>query len=306
MGVTTSANPPPIKVGDQVTYSLSVSNNGPDGATGATLVDTLPSQATFLSVTTTTGKCSGTTTVTCKLGTMGRGGSATVTLTVRAPATPATLVNKATVSSGKKDPNPANNTSTTTLEVVDACTPPGVLVANDTDDTAPNVSPVPATDIRMLLVGEPRQADGVARLVFTLSVGGAGALPPSSQWYILWNRPVSDATYDRNYVAMKTDAAGTPTFEYGSISPPASVPPDPSNPGNLPTRRGTASGAYDATTGIITISVATSVVDNVGSGSTLGQPQARTFLARADGQPVTQLQSTDFGPITLYRMVGNC
>ena len=306
MGVTTTTTPPPIRVGDPITYTLAVANNGPDFASSAGLVDTLPAGVTFLSLTTTAGKCSGTATITCKLGTMARGAAATVTINVRAPARSATLVNTATVSSGKKDPNPANNTSRVTLDVVDTCTPPGVLVADDTSDTAPNVSPVAATDLRKLWVGEPHQADAVARLAFTLSLGGPGALPPGSQWYVMWNRPIADATSDRNYVAMKTDAAGAASFEYGSISPPASIPPSPTNPGNLPTRRGSAVGSYDAATGVLSITVPTSVIDAVGPGSALGQLQARAFLARADGGPVTQAAATDFGPITLYRMVGNC
>jgi len=52
--------------------------------------------------------------------------------------------------------------------------------------------------------------------------------------------------------------------------------------------------------------VPTSAVDYVGPGSALGALEARAFLARVDGQPVTELQSTDFGPATIYRMVGNC
>jgi len=297
MGVTTTATPPPVRVGQTITYTLSIANNGPDSTSGAQVVDTLPSQVSLLGVTTTLGKCSGTNPVTCKLGTMARGKLATVTITVRAPSTPATLTNQATVSSVKKDPNPANNTSTTILAAVDACTPPGVLVAVDASDAAPNTSPVPQTDLRNLWVGEPHQADGVARLVFTVSLGGGGTLPPSSQWYVIWNRPVADSTYDRNYVAMKTDAAGTPSFEYGSVSPANA---------NLPTKRGTATGSYDAVAGTFTVAVPTSAVDNVGPGSALGALEARAFLARVDGQPVTELQSTDFGPATIYRMVGNC
>jgi hypothetical protein len=57
---------------------------------------------------------------------------------------------------------------------------------------------------------------------------------------------------------------------------------------------------------VLSITVPTSVIDAVGPGSALGQLQARAFLARADGGPVTQTAATDFGPITLYRMVGNC
>lgn len=299
VGVSTATNPPPILVGQTITYTLTVANNGPDGTTGAKLVDQLPAGVTFVSATSTKGRCSGTATVTCKIGTLARGGRATVTITVRAPATSATLVNTATVSSQKADPNPDNNVSRTTLEVIDPCNLPGVLVADDTADAAPNVSPVPETDTRTLHVAEPHQADGVARLVFTMTVGAPGGpIPPaSSQWYVIWNRPVADATFDRNYVAMKTDALGQPSFEFGKIAPPSA---------NLPTRLGAAAGSYDPATGTIRITAPTSDVDGVGAGSVLSGLQVRTFLARPDGGPVTQLQSTDFGPITIYRMVGNC
>jgi uncharacterized repeat protein (TIGR01451 family) len=297
LGIRTTAPPPPIRVGDAIQYVITVANNGPSNTTGVVLKDTPPSQATLVSATSTNGRCSGVAPITCKIGALGAGAAATVTITVRAPSTPATLTNVATVSSKRPDPNPDNNTATTVLDVVDACTPPGVLVAADTEDTAPNASPVHQTDLRRLWVGEPHQADGVARLVFTVSLGGGGILPPSSQWYVIWNRPLSDATFDRNYVAMKTDAAGQPSFEFGSVAPPSA---------NLPTRRGTATGSYDAAAGTFTVTVATSDVDGVAAGSVLGSLQARAFLARPDGGPVTQLQSTDFGPITLYRMVGNC
>jgi uncharacterized repeat protein (TIGR01451 family) len=308
VGVLASATPPPIRVGDRITYTLRVTNNGPDGTTGVNLVDTLPTQASLISASSTKGKCSGVSTVTCKIGTLARGAGATVTIAVRAPAVPATLVNTATVSSQKRDPNPDNNVATVVLDVIDTCAPPGVLVADDTEDAAPNVSPVPPTDLRKLWVGEPHQADGVTRLAFTLSLGGGGVLPPSSQWYVIWNRPVADTSFDRNYVAMKTDAAGIASFEFGKVAPPSAIPPPPDDPGgaNLPTRLGAASGAYDPLTGIVTITVANSDVDGVAAGSILGQLQARSFLARPDGGPLTQLQSTDFGPITLYRMVGNC
>jgi uncharacterized repeat protein (TIGR01451 family) len=293
-------NPPPVRVNDTLTYTLSVANNGPSSTSGAQLVDKLPSQATFVSVASSQGKCSGTATVTCKLGTLGRGATATVTLKAKAPAAPATLTNTATVSGVKNDPNPDNNVSVTKLECVDACTLPGVLVAGDPSDNAPNSSPVAETDIKALYVAEPHQADGGHRLVITLKVGAstAAAPPPSSQWYVMWNRPTADATFDRNYVAMKTDAAGQPSFEYGKIAPPSA---------NLPTRLGAAdAGTYDAATGTITITISTDKVDGVSAGSVLSGLQARTFLARPDGGPVTQLQSTDFGDIGIYYVVGNC
>ena len=223
-----------------------------------------------------------------------------MTIKARAPGAPATLTNRATIAGSRSDPNPGNNTSVTTVSCVDPCTLPGVLVSEDTSDAAPNSSPVPETDIKALYVAEPHQADGGHRLVFTVNVGPStsATAPASSQWYVIWNRPTPDATFDRNYVAMKTDAAGTPSFEYGKISPASA---------NLPSRLGAADvGSFDQATGTIRIAISTDKIDGVSAGSVLSSLQVRTFLARPDGGPVTQLQSTDFGPIQSYSMVGNC
>ncbi len=181
----------------------------------------------------------------------------------------------------------------------DPCTPPGVLVSQDTSDGAPNIPANPAADIQGVYVAEPYLGDGVNRLVFTLKVGKANSAPPSSQWYIIWNRPVPDSTADRNYVAMKTDAAGQPSFEYGRVSPPNV---------NMATRLGAAdSGSYDPATGTIVIAISNDKADNVGAGSDLPDLHARTFLLRpgADSQIVTQTTSSDYSPPGLYTLRGN-
>jgi uncharacterized repeat protein (TIGR01451 family) len=297
LGVSTTGVGSTAQAGQRLTYTVTVANNGPSAASNVVLTDSIPSNSTFVSAAAGKTKCSGTTSLVCKIGTMPVGSTATVAVTVTAPSTAATLVNTATASSGKADPNPDNNTSKVTTQVVDTCHLPGALVADDTDDAAPNVSPVPGTDIHQLWVAEPHQADGVARVSFTVSLGGPGALPASSQWFVLWNRPAPDATYDRNYVAMKTDATGAPAFDFGSIAPPSA---------NLPTSRGTTSGSYDAATGRFTISVANASIDGVTAGSALPDLQVRAFLARPAGGPISQAASTDFGPIVTYRLVGDC
>jgi uncharacterized repeat protein (TIGR01451 family) len=298
LSLTKSDSPDPSLVGGEVTYTLTAANNGPAASSAATVTDTLPSQSTFVSASITQGSCSQAGgTVTCGLGPMVVGSSATITIKVNGPSSPVLMTNTASISGPESDPNPGNNSPSATTDVQNPCITPGVHVAGDASDDPPNNPPVPEVDIRDLYVAEPTQQDGVPRLVFTLQLAAGSTVPPSSQWYIMWNRPVPDPSFDRNYVAMKSDPAGQIHYEYGKISPPSV---------NLPTKIGDAdSGTYNVATGTVTISVATSKIDSVGPGSVLGGLQARTFYSRPDGQPVTQLQSSDFGDIGSYTMFGN-
>jgi hypothetical protein len=75
------------------------------------VTDSLPATVLFVSATPSQGICSGTTTISCNLGTINAAGSATVAITVT-PTTDADLSNTATVSSATSDPNTANNTDT--------------------------------------------------------------------------------------------------------------------------------------------------------------------------------------------------
>jgi hypothetical protein len=181
------------------------------------------------------------------------------------------------------------------------CSLPGALASQDDSDNAPNTPPDPSVDVKSVYVAEPYFADGSNKLVFSLNLGASnGTLPASSQWYILWNRPSPDANADRNYVAMKTDAAGTPSFEYGQVSPPNF---------NMPTRLGAADGGrfvpgQVSSTAIITVS--DSVLDNVQPGYDLPQIQARTFYARPDvGAPISQAATSDYSAPGNYTLQGN-
>ena len=185
--------------------------------------------------------------------------------------------------------------ATTVPPGVDPCTLSGVTVSTDTSDSPPNLPATPAVDIKSVYVAEP-YANGANQLIFTLQVGEAASAPPTTQWYIIWNRISPTGAADRNYVAAKTSAAGAVSFEYGTVSPPNA---------NLPTRIGAADGgSYDPATGIIRIVVANSKIENVGAGQSLGGLTARTF-ARPDGLPVTQTASQDFSPSGTYTLVGN-
>jgi uncharacterized repeat protein (TIGR01451 family) len=114
LAITKSGAPNPVKQGQTVTYTLVVTNNGPTDASGVSVTDTLPSQVSYVSATPTQGSCSQAAgIVTCALGSIANGGTATITIVVTA-VTPSQAVNTATVSGTQPDPVPANNTATQT------------------------------------------------------------------------------------------------------------------------------------------------------------------------------------------------
>lgn len=100
----------PVTVGSQFNYAITVTNSGPDAATGVLLEDTLPNEVDFVSATPSQGTCElqGSKKVNCPLGDLAGNASATVDLRVTA-AQEGTAVNTATVSSASPDPNEANN-----------------------------------------------------------------------------------------------------------------------------------------------------------------------------------------------------
>jgi uncharacterized repeat protein (TIGR01451 family) len=116
VSVAMSAAPSPVTQGANLTYTITVTNNGPLTANAVTMTDVLPAGATFVSATSTVGTCSGTTTVTCTLGTMNSSASATITLVVTA-ATAGVLTNPANVTSTTPDPNALNNSATSNTTV---------------------------------------------------------------------------------------------------------------------------------------------------------------------------------------------
>ena len=108
--LTKTASPNPIQPGNPVTYTLRVTNNGPSQATGAAIVDSLPDDTTFVSG--DAGCTAAGQTVTCAVGTLAVGASATRTVVALIPDSfPGTsLTNTARVTSDN-DPDTGNNTA---------------------------------------------------------------------------------------------------------------------------------------------------------------------------------------------------
>jgi hypothetical protein len=123
LSVTKSDAPDPVTVGQNLTYTINVTNGGPDPATGVVLTDTLPGNVTFVSANSSQGSCTRVgVTVTCNLGGLANGASASATIIVT-PNQAGTITNRAEVQANEADPNSANNTAQVTTTVQAAPTP---------------------------------------------------------------------------------------------------------------------------------------------------------------------------------------
>ena len=111
-----NAGPASVNAGWNISYTVTVSNAGPNAAAGVTTTDVLPANTTFFSATPSQGSCTGTGTVTCSLGVITSGGSATITQVLRVNSG-TSVSNTVTVTSATTDTN-ASNSSTSNATVV--------------------------------------------------------------------------------------------------------------------------------------------------------------------------------------------
>lgn len=144
LALTMTDAPDPVSVGNPLTYTLTVSNNGPTDATNATVVDTLPSDVDWQAATPSQGSCvhSGEPlggTVTCSLGALSNGASATIDIEVVAPLTPGTISNSATVSADEPDPDASDNTASEDTTVIDPSANLRVTQVEDFDPAGVNL-----------------------------------------------------------------------------------------------------------------------------------------------------------------------
>jgi uncharacterized repeat protein (TIGR01451 family) len=120
LSVAKSASPDPVLTSGNLTYSINVTNFGPDGATGVTVLDDLPGGVTYQSYNASQGTASHSTgTVTWNVGSLANGASANMTILVTAPSFTGDIINDVSVSGNGHDPNGLNNTDFSTTQVTD-------------------------------------------------------------------------------------------------------------------------------------------------------------------------------------------
>lgn len=109
--VTQTTNKPVVYVGENLIYTIVVTNNGPSDATGVILNDILPIEVDFVSIVMDPGASYNRTgiLVTCNLGDLASGLSTTIVITVT-PNTPGNIKNFTRVAGNEFDPDIQNNT----------------------------------------------------------------------------------------------------------------------------------------------------------------------------------------------------
>jgi uncharacterized repeat protein (TIGR01451 family)/fimbrial isopeptide formation D2 family protein len=116
--IVKTAAPSTVKVGENVTYTLAVFNNGPDAAQSVLVSDDLPAGESYVS---DNAGCKANVQqeVKCELGELAKGAKSTIQIVVKIGVTlsKSTVANTAVVSSPTADPEPLNNKSTAEVEV---------------------------------------------------------------------------------------------------------------------------------------------------------------------------------------------
>jgi uncharacterized repeat protein (TIGR01451 family) len=138
LGIVKTDSPDPVRAGQNLTYTLVVTNRGPNNATNVTATDPLPPGVSLVTAMPSQGGCSGTTTVTCLLGGLPAGNSATISIvvSVSAAAVPS-ITNTAGVTATETDPNPGDNSATASTTVIPVA---DVAIAKSVSNPAPLVS----------------------------------------------------------------------------------------------------------------------------------------------------------------------
>jgi uncharacterized repeat protein (TIGR01451 family) len=119
--VTKTASYDPIPVNGLFDYTVTAKNlpTGAGAATGVTVTDTLPAGITVRAITTSQGSCTQNgAVVTCALGSLQNGASATIAIAATAPSAATLITNSASITATETDTNSTNNSATVQSSVI--------------------------------------------------------------------------------------------------------------------------------------------------------------------------------------------
>ncbi|MDA0797130.1 MAG: SBBP repeat-containing protein [Chloroflexi bacterium] len=158
LSITKTASPITATISSNLTYTLTVTNAGPDTAADVTVSDVLAGGVVFVSAGAGCSESGGT--VTCTAASLANSASAAYTITVTAPGATGTISNTASVTSSALDLNASNDSVTLVTTVSDdadlsitkTATPTIALIGEDFTYTltATNNEPVAANIVTII------------------------------------------------------------------------------------------------------------------------------------------------------------
>ena len=185
-------------IGNTIIFDLLVTNNSTTtNATGVTLVDTLPTELTYVSDTGTCVNSAGT--VTCNIGQILAGANTTISITTTANAANTNVSNSATVGGTEPDGTPANDTNAVTFDIA-ANAPPTASAVTITDANGGTV-----------VVGD------VLNGTYTYTDSDT---PPDAEGTstFRWLRGVVEVATTQNYTLVAADSGEDITFEVTPVA----------------------------------------------------------------------------------------
>lgn len=191
LAITLSDSPDPVEPGGTLTYTMTVTNNGPDSASNVAITSTLPGSVTLVSTTGCNEDPNGA--PTCSLGTLGNGASAMVTMvTTVSGSASGSIANSASVASSASDPVSGNNTANASTSVV-----------------------TPGADLHLEKSDSPDPVDAGSQLTYTVSVDNNG--PNAAEDVVVTDNLPAGVTFVSTSGCAE-DPAGVPTCTLGTIA----------------------------------------------------------------------------------------
>ena len=282
LGVTVTASPDPVTAGGTITYTVGVTDGGPSDGGTITVTDTLPPGSTFIMASGTGWTCTQVgQVVTCTAPSSGPGAQPPITITATAPVEGGSATDTVTVTSTVTDPNPANNTASTTT-TIDA-----------------------SSDLAIAVTAAPSPVSVGAALTYTVAVTNLGP-STSSTVTVTDTLPAGDTFVSASGTGWTCSAVGqvvtctTPSLPAGAAPPITIVTTAPGATGSIIDTATVAAATPDPVTTNNTASVTVDVTQNADLGVTItGSPDPVT----PGGTLTYTVGVTNSGPATATGVV---
>jgi len=170
LSLSASASADSVSVGENVTYSIFASNNGPSDATNVVLTSQLPTGMSYVSSTTGQGSCSHSSgTVTCNLGTLSADAATSISIVAQASQAGTLSHDISVVSSDVSDSDASNNSTSVSVTVGTTTTAP-----TPTPGPGPGPAPNADADLAVSLSNWPSSAAVGDRITFVVNATNLG------------------------------------------------------------------------------------------------------------------------------------